>query len=130
MSRHLQPNERDLHGYVADLIRICGVPGLIAYHVPNEGQRAARTGAFLKRMMMVPGVADFALVLPGGRAAFVEIKTAKGRQSPEQRAFEAACRANGAPYHVVRSPEEAKRALLGMGAIHDMARRAERARAA
>lgn len=122
--------ERDLHGYTADLIRICGVPGLIAYHVPNEGQRAARTGAFLKRMMMVPGVADFALVLPGGRAAFLEIKTAKGRQSPEQRAFEAACRENGTPYRIARSPEEAMRALHELGAIRDLARRAQQARAA
>lgn len=119
--------ERDLHGYVADLIRLCRVPGLIAYHVANEGQRAPRTGAFLKRMLMVPGVADFALVLPGGRAAFLEIKTAKGRQSPEQRAFEVACRENGTPYRIARSPEEAMRALHELGAIRDLARRVQQA---
>jgi hypothetical protein len=42
-----------------------------------------------------PGVADFAPVLPGGRSAFLELKSAKGRLSPAQREFRAACLAAG-----------------------------------
>lgn len=116
-SAGIDPKERELQIFVVELLRFYGVRTLIWYHVPNEGQRAPRTGAFYKKLGMVPGVADIALVLPGGRAAFMELKIASGRTSPEQRAFRDLCERNGTDYAIARTPEEAATILVGWGAI-------------
>lgn len=120
----LLTKEAALQAYVVDALRFFGVPGLIYYHPVNEGRRAIRTGAFLKRLGMVAGVADLALVLPGGKAAFLELKTIKGRTSPEQRAFRDRCEAAGVPYAIARSPEEATSILRNWGALSDHRRAA------
>jgi hypothetical protein len=109
--------ERDLHLYAAQTLRLFGKRDLIWFHPVNEGARSARTGAFLKKMGMKPGVPDFALVLPGGRAAFLELKQRKGRQSVEQKAFQLSCEQTGVPYRVARSPEEVSSILTEWGAI-------------
>jgi hypothetical protein len=116
--------EAALQGFVVDLLRLAAVPDLIWYHVPNEGRRAPRTGAFLKRMGMVAGVPDLAFVLPGGRAAFLELKTPGGVVSPEQLAFRKRCADAGVPYAIARTPEEARAILADWGAITTTTRRA------
>lgn len=109
--------ESDLQGFVRDLIAFNGVDGLIALHIPNEGQRAPRSGAFLKRQGMMPGAADWSITLPGGRQRWLELKTRDGRQSPTQRAFERLAERNGSPYAIARTPEEATAILKSWGAI-------------
>lgn len=110
--------EHHLQKFVVELLRIDGVRGLIFYHIPNEGQRAKRTGAFLKQLGMLPGAADLAIVLPGGRAAFLELKRdEKAKTSDDQDAFRDLCAANGTPYAVVRTPEEARDVLAGWGTL-------------
>ena len=81
------------------------MPGINGYEVLRK----------LKDMGTRPGVADLSFVLPGGRAAFIELKAPKGRQSPEQKAFEADCTTNNAPYAVCRSIEEVAETLRGWG---------------
>lgn len=54
----------------------------------------------------VPGMADL-LVLAGPRYAWLEVKTPRGRQTPEQRNFQAAIDSIGGVYAVVRSVDEA-----------------------
>jgi hypothetical protein len=109
--------EAALQGFVADLLRLCGARDLIWYHIPNEGRRAPRTGAFLKRMGMLPGAPDLAFVLPGGRAAFLELKTPTGVVSTEQLAFRERCAKTGIPYAIARTPEEAQAILTDWGAV-------------
>lgn len=65
--------------------------------------RSAVAGVKLKRMGMRAGVADLSLMLPDGRIAYIELKTATGRQSPAQIEFAEDCAALGAPYHLVRT---------------------------
>lgn len=48
------------------------------------------------------GLADI-LVLVGGHAHFLEVKTEKGRQSADQKLFERRCKQNGTDYSVVRT---------------------------
>ncbi|MCP4306591.1 MAG: hypothetical protein GY788_17320 [bacterium] len=110
--------EHQLQKFVVDLMRIQGVPGLIFYHIPNEGQRAPRTGAFLKRLGMLPGAADIAIVLPGGQARFLELKRErKAKTSDDQIAFHELCAENGTPYAIIKTPEQAAQILLAWGAI-------------
>ena len=57
------------------------------------------------------------MVLPGGRAAFLELKSPTGSLSPAQREFRAACLAAGAVYEVARSTDEANAVLRAWGAV-------------
>ncbi len=116
--------ERTLHLYVAQLLKLKGVPYLMVIPPMNEGKRSPRTGAFMKRMGMYVGAADFMLWIPSDpcgpgfpRPAALELKTAVGRQSPEQKGFEVHCRVIGIPYALARTPEQAAAFLLSVGAI-------------
>lgn len=52
------------------------------------------------------GVADL-YAMGRGRSAWIEVKSAKGRQTDEQKAFQADCEACGVDYYVWRSESEA-----------------------
>lgn len=110
-------NEFALQRYVIDLLRLTARRNVVWFAVPNGEYRSPRTGARLKAMGVVPGVADVVLVIPPGQAHFLELKAAKGRQSAEQREFEEWAASSGAPYAIARSPEEARRLLADWGAI-------------
>lgn len=61
----------------------------LVFHFPQEGRRDPRTGALLKRMGMKRGVPDIFIMLrrasyPG---AWIELKTVKGKLTPEQKQF-------------------------------------------
>jgi len=52
------------------------------------------------------GVADLILLMPNGKCIFVEMKTEKGTQSPNQKEFEDAVLKLGFTYIVCRSFEQ------------------------
>lgn len=66
----------------------------------------ARTAAGAGVRFGVPGMADI-LACVGPRYVWLEVKTPRGRQTPEQRNFQAAIEAIGGVYRVVRSVEDA-----------------------
>lgn len=119
------PREEDLQRYTVQLLKLCGVRELVHFHVPNGEARSKVTGARLKALGVRPGVADFAMVLPGGRAAFLELKTPTGRASPEQRVFRCDAEAAGALYAIARTPEEVEATLAGWGALRRLAKPSE-----
>jgi len=94
-------------------------PGVVWHSIPNEGVRSPQTGARLKKMGLRPGVADLVFILPPeGRAVYLELKAGKdGRQSKEQKQFEADAIAAGARYALARTLDEALKVLLEWGAI-------------
>jgi hypothetical protein len=110
-------SEFDLQKTVVALLRFNAKPDVIWYHVPNGEYRSKRTAARLKASGVRPGVADIAVVVGGGFARFLELKTRKGRQSVEQKAFQLSCERNGALYRIARTPEEAAAILFGWGAL-------------
>lgn len=61
----------------------------------------------------VKGAADLFLAVPSGDLAglFIEMKTERGRQSPEQEAFEARVLKEGYGYAMPRSEEEFQRVI-------------------
>ena len=73
--------------------------------IPNGGARNAVTGAIIKREGAVRGVADLELNIARGgyHGLKIEMKTAKGRQSPEQKAWQKAVEAQGYRYAVCRN---------------------------
>lgn len=68
-------------------------------------------GARLKAMGMVAGVADMVYLNPNGPVTFIEFKTDKGIQSPEQKDFERKCYEWGYAYEIVRSLDDFKAAI-------------------
>jgi len=59
----------------------------------------------------IKGQADIQGVLSGGRAVFIECKTATGRLRPEQLAFQRMVESMGALFVLARSVEDVDRAL-------------------
>lgn len=110
-------SELGLQKFTANLLQLQAAPGVIWFHPPNGEARSGRTGAKLKAMGVRPGVADIVIVLPGGKAAFLELKTDKGSLSNAQLSFLDLCAANGAPYVVAKSPEDVEATLRAWGAL-------------
>jgi len=92
--------------------------GFMFFSSPNEALGHANSGAGigrmvrLKRMGLRSGVADLTFVKEG-RVYFLELKQPKGRQSDNQKDFEAESIRHGAPYAVAYSFDEAVAILTG-----------------
>lgn len=69
----------------------------LMFAIPNGGARDAITGAILKAEGVKPGVPDVFLPVASGpfHGLFIELKSAKGRASPEQREWLTALRERG-----------------------------------
>ena len=92
-------------------------PKVVFWHVPNQkGTRKTWEQGLLKAMGLKAGVADLCLVLPGGRAAFIELKVADGKQRKEQAEFQAEAEAAGALYAICRSVDDVNATLKAWNA--------------
>ncbi len=109
--------ESDFHKSVVQMLKLSAAKGVMYFHVPNGESRSARTGAKLKAMGVMPGVADLAFVLPGGRAAFMELKIGAGRLSDHQKAFRDVVTGAGAWFATVTDIEEARGVLASWGVL-------------
>jgi hypothetical protein len=80
----------------------------LLFAIPNGGQRKKATAGIIKAEGVVRGVADLFLSVPRGQfhGMYVEMKTYKGRQSPEQVAFENAVIMQGYRYEVCHCVED------------------------
>jgi hypothetical protein len=81
------------------------------WHVPNQSKATIGWRAKMKRFGVRSGVPDIALVLPGGMAGFMEIKTAGGKLSTAQKDFRDDAIRAGAVWAEVRSVDDAAMAL-------------------
>lgn len=108
--------EHQLQVWVVDLLRKAAYPGVLWYAVPNGAYKSHAAAAKFKAEGLRAGVADLALVIDG-QPAFLELKSSKGRQSPEQKAFQMASINAGAFYAVANSQEAARDVLFRWGAI-------------
>ena len=99
--------EATIHSFTKKRLQIMETQGKCTfYHVPNGLPRSGKYAAMLKNMGARNGVADFCLVLKGGRAAFLELKSETGTQSPDQEKFQENCERLGALYRVASTPDE------------------------
>ena len=108
--------EFQLQTNVVGLLRYCTRHDVVFFAVPNGEWRTPGAGARLKATGVVAGVADLVVIIRG-KAHLLELKSAKGRLSPEQWAFREAAVAAGAVYEVARTPEQAKGILASWGAL-------------
>jgi hypothetical protein len=108
--------EEDIHAAIIGLLRAKADPRTIWYHPANGMHADPIHVSRFKRLGLLPGVADICLTLPGGRSAFLEVKSKDGRQSEAQKNFQLWCELNGAPYCIVKSLVEADAVLSEWGA--------------
>ena len=113
-------NSRDLNAEariqaaIVEFVRTVA-PQVLIFAVPNGGLRTPREAARLKWTGTVAGVPDLAIVTPGGRVRFLEVKTDTGRLSGEQLAMFDRLAALGTEPLVCRSIDDARRALAAWG---------------
>lgn len=91
-------------------------PGVLAFHVPNGGRRGKAEAGRLKAMGTLAGVPDL-LVIVDGRVYGLELKTARGRPNPAQKALAERWRRAGCDYDIARSVGEARAILMRWGAL-------------
>lgn len=80
----------------------------LLHHSPNGGKRNAIEAAKFKAMGVRAGFPDLGLYVArqGYHGLFVELKTAKGRQSDNQLYYQAVLEEQGYKYVVIRSIED------------------------
>lgn len=88
-------SEGQLHRALVQQIAVRVLPNVFWAHIPNGEKRSAITGALLKAMGVRRGVPDL-FFIQDGKVYFLELKTRKGRLSPDQVALHAALRNAGA----------------------------------
>jgi hypothetical protein len=108
----MKPEER-LHRGIAEYLSLTLGGSAWFTTFPAGGGGRAR-GAILNGMGLKPGVPDV-LICDGGCAYWLEIKSAKGRVSTEQRACHDALALARCPTAIVRSLEDVERALIRWG---------------
>ena len=75
----------------------------------NTGAARTSRGALVR--FGIPGQADISGILSGGRRIEIECKTKTGRQTKEQKAWQAMIERFGGLYVLARSVEDVRRAL-------------------
>jgi hypothetical protein len=106
--------EARIQAAIVDWVRIVA-PDALVFHIPNGGLRGKAEAARLKWVGTLAGVPDLAIVTPGGRVKFIEVKTADGTLSPSQRDVHGFLTALGTPPAIVRSIDDARRAFAAWG---------------
>ncbi len=80
-------------------------PNYLCFSIPNGGSRNRIEAAHLKREGAMAGVSDLIVITPNA-VLFVEMKTAKGKQSEYQKEFEKRVTTLGFEYKVCRSLQD------------------------
>lgn len=108
--------EHDLQVSIINLLRAYNI---FALAIPNGGRRDAVTGARLKKEGVVAGAADLVLILDDGETVWVELKTPKGRQSDNQKEFQAKLQNLSHTYLIWRSIDDCNEFVQGYRKIRE-----------
>lgn len=81
--------EFEIHKAVIDWLNLYPAIRKFVIHIPNEGRRSQNYGKRLQALGMRKGASDLFIALPkrGFHGAWIELKSHKGRLSPDQRKF-------------------------------------------
>src|SRR5262249_29541325 len=90
--------------------------GTTWYHIPNGGYRRPVEAAILKSLGVVAGMPDLA-VIQNGRSFFLELKSARGRLSENQKACHERLRDAGCVVGVAGSVDQALDLLQTWGVL-------------
>lgn len=108
--------EADIQRAVYEFVKTVA-PNVFIYAIPNSAVRKPGGRAGNAVPGLTAGIPDLGLVLPDGRAAFWEVKTDKTTLSPVQGHMCDSLITAGIPYAIVRSIDDARRALSEWGVV-------------
>jgi len=109
-------NEELIHKAVIQHLLLRAEPGTFWFHPANGGKRSMREAKSFKAMGVVAGVPDLILI-KDGHVYGLELKAAKGRLSPAQRATQEAMHDAGVLIWVAKGLDEALYALEFWGLL-------------
>ena len=112
-------NESQIHKGIVQWLNVALPPGSVVHHSPNEGRHRIQYRVHQKQMGMFAGWPDLELFIPPAswrklsewQPVFLEVKTAKGRLSPNQKAAHKLLTGVGCIVEVVRRIEDTEEAL-------------------
>ena len=82
--------------------------GTVAFHVPNERNMGVADAMRMRTMGLTKGAPDLICWTRNGKCWWLELKTPKGKRSPEQMCFEELAHKLHIEYRVVRSLDDIK----------------------
>jgi VRR-NUC domain len=97
-------------------------PDVLIFAIANGGLRAKAEAARLKWTGVLAGIPDLAIVAPGGRVCFIEVKQPRGFLSDAQREIRDWLIALGSPPAICKSIDDAREALAAWGVETNEAR--------
>jgi VRR-NUC domain-containing protein len=106
--------EARIQASIVEWARI-SAPDLLVFAVPNGGLRSKSEAARMKWTGTLAGVPDLAIIGPGGRAFFVEIKTPGGRLSDAQQTIVKRLILLGTPFAIARCIDDMRDAFKRWG---------------
>jgi hypothetical protein len=113
----LLPNEHEFQATLCALLQYTADPELFWFAIPNGGARHIAVAKKLQAEGVKPGVPDLCFLLPGGRTAWLEMKIAGGRLSPDQKVFRNYAFELGHPWAMATTLNEATDFLASVGAL-------------
>jgi len=98
--------EKEIEKQILDYLTL---KGFYAWKNPTIGLFDTKRGKFRKpnNKYLISGVSDI-IAIKQGKVYFIEVKTDKGRQTPNQKLFESNIDVNGGVYILARSIEDLK----------------------
>lgn len=100
-------SEHHLQTQVLGHLTVAGRRDIYFFAVPNAARRSMRHAARMKAEGLKAGIADVCIMFPEGIASWLELKTVKGRQSVQQKGFQAICSRLGHRYALCKTFDEA-----------------------
>lgn len=106
--------EMELQSIIIDYLEYMQNMGKLWYNRQNNIPPVQKVGGVMKFRRMPKGskkgIADLIILMPD-RTIFVELKSEKGKQSPEQKQIEIDVKAMGCEYYIVREFEEIEKII-------------------
>ena len=112
--------EHDLQVSLIEYLRLHVHPSVHYFAIPNAAKRSWQTAKRMKAEGLTAGVADICIMLPHGKAAWLELKRGDEQQSAEQVAFELICSTLSHPYAIARTFDQAIAILRRWGALKEI----------
>ena len=106
MNRPEQTIQRSIVDYLRTVL-----PTALVFAIPNAASRTKNGKASNGVPGLTAGIPDLALILPGGKAHFIECKTPIGSLSDEQQAIRYVCLNASIPWAVATSIDDVRIAL-------------------
>jgi hypothetical protein len=115
--RRLGNPEHKIQVALFDYLAAAAKPDVYYFAIPNQSNRHINNAVKMKAEGVRSGIADVCVMLPGGRACWLEMKAPGGSLSPDQKVFRLRCERLGHGWAVARSVDEAIPHLKAWGAV-------------